>query len=66
MSVTTSERTTSATAVRPFTVGVPQAEIDALRARVAVTRWPDKETVDDRPQGVQLAKLRPRSRRFGR
>jgi pimeloyl-ACP methyl ester carboxylesterase len=47
MSVTTSERTTSATAIRPFTVEVPQAEIDALRARVAATRWPDKETVDD-------------------
>jgi hypothetical protein len=59
MSVTTSERATSATAVRPFTVDVPQAEIDALRARVAATRWPDKETVDDRSQGVRLAKLRP-------
>jgi hypothetical protein len=57
--VTTSEQTTNATAIRPFTVDVPQPEIDALRARLAVTRWPDKETVDDRSQGVQLAKLRP-------
>jgi hypothetical protein len=59
MSVTTSEQTTNATAIRPFTVDVPQPEIDALRARLAATRWPDKKTVDDRSQGVQLAKLRP-------
>jgi pimeloyl-ACP methyl ester carboxylesterase len=59
MSVTTSEQTTNATAIRPFTVEVPQAEIDALRGRLAATRWPDKEKVDDRSQGVQLAKLRP-------
>jgi Epoxide hydrolase N terminus len=59
MSVMTSEQTTSATAIRPFTVEVLQAEIDALRARLTATRWPDKETVDDRSQGVQLAKLRP-------
>jgi Epoxide hydrolase N terminus len=59
MSVTTSEQTTNARAIRPFTVDVPQPEIDALRARLAATRWPDKETVDDRSQGVQLAKLRP-------
>jgi pimeloyl-ACP methyl ester carboxylesterase len=59
MSVTTPERTTSATAIRPFTVEVPQPEIDELQRRVQATRWPDKETVDDRSQGVQLAKLRP-------
>jgi pimeloyl-ACP methyl ester carboxylesterase len=59
MSVTTPAQATGATAVRPFTVEVPQAEIDALRARIAGTRWPDREVVDDRSQGVQLAKLRP-------
>ena len=43
--------------IRPFKVQVPQAALDDLRRRIAATRWPDKETVDDRSQGAQLAKL---------
>ena len=43
--------------IRPFTVQVPQAELDDLRRRIAATRWPDRETVTDRSQGVQLEKL---------
>ena len=62
MSVTTAEQTTSTTAIRPFTVEVPQAEIDALRARLATTRWPIKELVADRSQGVQLATLQELAR----
>jgi pimeloyl-ACP methyl ester carboxylesterase len=46
-------------AVRPFRIGVPEEDLDDLRRRVAETRWPDKETVSDRSQGVQLAKLQP-------
>jgi pimeloyl-ACP methyl ester carboxylesterase len=46
-------------AIRPFTVNIPQAELDDLRRRVGMTRWPDKETVADQSQGVQLAKLKP-------
>ena len=46
------------TAIRPFTVpDVPQAAIDDLRRRVAATRWPEKETVNDQSQGVQLATM---------
>jgi pimeloyl-ACP methyl ester carboxylesterase len=46
---------TDAAAIRPFTTPIaPQPEIDSLRARVAATRWPDKETVTDHSQGVQL------------
>jgi pimeloyl-ACP methyl ester carboxylesterase len=46
------------TAIRPFTVPeVPQAAIDDLRRRVAATRWPEKETVNDQSQGVQLATM---------
>jgi pimeloyl-ACP methyl ester carboxylesterase len=46
----------SATAIRPFTVPmVPDADLDALRARIAATRWPDPELVADHSQGVQLA-----------
>ena len=59
MAVTTAEQATATTAIRPFTIDVPQAEIDALRARLALTRWPGKETAFGRSQGVQLAKLRP-------
>ncbi|WP_164923825.1 epoxide hydrolase family protein [Sinorhizobium fredii] len=43
--------------IRPFRVDVPAAELVNLRQRLAATRWPDPETVDDRTQGVQLAKL---------
>ncbi|MET7434572.1 epoxide hydrolase [Streptomyces flaveolus] len=46
-------------AVRPFRVRVPQKELNELRRRVKQTRWPDRETVRDRSQGAQLAKLRP-------
>lgn len=38
-----------------FHVNVPQKEIDDLRKRILATRWPDKETVADASQGVQLA-----------
>jgi pimeloyl-ACP methyl ester carboxylesterase len=41
--------------IRPFTVEVPQAAIDDLRRRITATRWPGKERVGDRSQGVQLA-----------
>jgi pimeloyl-ACP methyl ester carboxylesterase len=46
-------------AVRPFRIDVPEGDLLDLRRRVAATRWPDKETVSDRSQGVQLAKLQP-------
>jgi pimeloyl-ACP methyl ester carboxylesterase len=45
--------------IRPFTVNIPEEEITQLRWRIAATRWPDRETVDDQSQGIQLAKLRP-------
>ena len=41
--------------IRPFTVAVPQAALDDLKARLANTRWPEKETVGDWEQGVPLA-----------
>jgi pimeloyl-ACP methyl ester carboxylesterase len=45
------------TAIRPFRVEVPEAEIDELRRRLQQTRWPEKETVADQSQGVQLATI---------
>jgi pimeloyl-ACP methyl ester carboxylesterase len=44
-------------AIRPFRVAIPQADLDDLRQRLAITRWPDKETVADGSQGAPLAKL---------
>lgn len=43
--------------IRPFHVHVPQAQLDDLRKRIAATRWPDKETVTDESQGIQLARV---------
>ncbi|PKA44670.1 epoxide hydrolase (plasmid) [Rhizobium sullae] len=45
--------------IRPFTVSIPQAALDDLRRRIAETRWPDRETVNDQSQGIQLAKIKP-------
>jgi pimeloyl-ACP methyl ester carboxylesterase len=46
-----------AQAIRPFQVHVPNADLVDLRKRLAATRWPDKETVQDTSQGVQLATI---------
>jgi len=52
-----------ATAIRPFMIPkVPQAELDALRARIAATRWPDQVTDDS--QGVPLAMLQELARHW--
>ncbi|HKD34095.1 MAG TPA: epoxide hydrolase [Gaiellaceae bacterium] len=48
----------AATEIRPFQVEYPREQIDELRRRVAAVRWPSKELVDDRSQGVQLATLK--------
>ncbi len=45
----------SATEVRAFAVDLPEEKIDDLQRRITATRWPSKELVDDRSQGVQLA-----------
>jgi pimeloyl-ACP methyl ester carboxylesterase len=52
-------------AIRPFQVEVPQTEIDELRRRLQATRWPEKETVADRSQGVQLATIQELVRYWG-
>jgi epoxide hydrolase-like protein len=41
------------TAIRPFKVGFPEAELAELRRRVNATRWPGRETVTDDSQGPQ-------------
>jgi pimeloyl-ACP methyl ester carboxylesterase len=70
---TTSEKTTAAprpaplpaeldtgakdSTIRPFHIDVPEDELAELRRRIAATRWPSKELVADRSQGVQLGPL---------
>ncbi|RWC47078.1 MAG: epoxide hydrolase [Mesorhizobium sp.] len=51
--------------IRPFMINIPQTEIDELRRRIAATRLPDPETVDDRSQGIKLASLREIVRYWG-
>ena len=45
-------------AIRPFHVSFPEAELADLRRRVNATKWPERETVTDATQGVQLATMR--------
>jgi pimeloyl-ACP methyl ester carboxylesterase len=56
MAVTT-ESSPDAAAIRPFRVEIPEQALDDLRRRIVATRWPSKELVTDRSQGVQLATL---------
>jgi pimeloyl-ACP methyl ester carboxylesterase len=49
-------------AVRPFRVDVPEEDLVDLRQRIAATRWPSKELVEDRSQGVQLATMQELAR----
>jgi len=44
-------------AIRPFRVDVPESELADLRQRIRAAKWPDRETVADDSQGVQLATL---------
>jgi pimeloyl-ACP methyl ester carboxylesterase len=61
----TTENSAGATAIRPFTAEIPEAELEALRARIAATRWPEKETVADASQGVPLATMQELARYWG-
>jgi pimeloyl-ACP methyl ester carboxylesterase len=49
-------------ALRPFRVDVPEEDLDDLRRRIEATRWPSKELVEDRSQGVQLATMQALAR----
>jgi len=52
----------SATDIRPFRVDIPEEKLAELRRRIAAIRWPSKELVSDRSQGVQLATLQELAR----
>src|SRR6187551_3450995 len=48
--------------IRPFRIEVPERDLEELRRRIDATRWPSKELVTDRSQGVQLAALQELAR----
>jgi pimeloyl-ACP methyl ester carboxylesterase len=50
------------TTIRPFQIDIPEEDLDDLRRRLALVRWPSRELVDDRSQGVQLATLQALAR----
>jgi len=52
----------TATEIRPFHLEIPEEQIDDLGRRIAQTRWPTKELVGDRSQGVQLRTLQELAR----
>jgi pimeloyl-ACP methyl ester carboxylesterase len=58
----TAEKSAGDTAIRPFTIEVPEADLEDLRTRIAATRWPEKETVEDQSQGPQLATVQALAR----
>jgi pimeloyl-ACP methyl ester carboxylesterase len=54
----------TATEIRPFSVNIPEEALNDLRRRLAATRWPSKELVEDRSQGVQLATMQELARHW--
>ena len=57
-----SEAAADKAAIHPFHVNVPDAELTELRRRINATRWPERETVPDASQGVQLATIQKLAR----
>jgi len=53
-------------AIRPFHVNVPEAELTELHRRINATRWPERETVTDQSQGVQLATIQKLAQYWGK
>jgi hypothetical protein len=60
--LTPTHTTAKDASVRPFQIEIPKEQIDDLRRRIAATRWPSKELVTDRSQGVQLATMQELAR----
>ena len=62
MNAVAQQKADDTSAVRPFRVNIPEAEIVELRRRIAATRWPEKEPVADNSQGVPLATVQKLAR----
>src|ERR1700691_1847304 len=68
LAVTGSAKTAQAAddeSIRPFHFSFPEADLVDLRRRIAATRWPERETVADDSQGVQLATMKALARYWG-
>ena len=65
VTATGAEQATDKTAIRPFQFNFTDAELADLRRRVNATRWPERETVTDASQGVQLATMQKLARYWG-
>ena len=64
--IATQRSSEQADAIRPFPkVNVPEAELAELRRRINATKWPERETVTDATQGVQLATMQALARYWG-
>src|SRR5947207_3145641 len=61
----TAAQTTTEAEIRPFRIDIPEEAIADLRGRIAATVWPDKETVADASQGVQLATMQKLAHYWG-
>jgi pimeloyl-ACP methyl ester carboxylesterase len=64
-SIATQRASEQADAIRPFQMNFPEAELTVLRRRVDATKWPERETVTDATQGVQLATVQALARYWG-
>src|SRR5204863_9192284 len=60
-----SSQTSDQSAIRPFHVNFAEAELTELRKRINATKWPDRETVTDASQGVQLETIQQLARYCG-
>src|SRR6266581_3258812 len=57
-----SKQTADKNAIRPFQVTFPESDLAELRNRINATKWPERETVTDATQGVQLATIQALAR----
>jgi len=62
MNAVAQETISDKSAIRPFHTNVPETELTELRRRINATRWPERETVSDTSQGVQLATMQALAR----
>ena len=65
MSAVVNPTVSDATAIRPFSINVPESELEDLRRRILATRLPERETVTDFSQGVPLATIQKLARYWG-
>src|SRR6187399_3079523 len=60
--MTAKQNSSEKTPIRPFRVNFPESDLTDMRKRINATKWPEKETVADASQGVQLATMQKLAR----